>query len=395
MRRVAGLVGIVLALACSREQKDEGATTPAAEATAVAPPAAATPTQAPPDLGFAQQDYAEARILQACARRFGESEADALVLAVDRLQGRDHRAPADPAPKSAEAGPAGADTPVPPPAALTPTTPAGRPALGDDGKLIARRFEAAHAQAAGWKPLQKRIDEAVAGCHYDATIGLITDAQIASYIEVFVTLACLQDRARRDKRVDVTAAAVATFRTNHITARGFAIMGLALAAFADVQKQAHDARRDACPDPRAAVLKKLASGRFAGTFSGTQAGTLTIVADDGPLRGEIIFAASKKTAAQPKTAQPKTGAKAEDTAAAADQRLRWQASGAISGERINFFARNEMDWVRFEGAVTASGSKGKWSGEIGFRKARGVWQIAPPPPPPPPAPVPAAPAPAP
>lgn len=318
-----------------------------------AAPAPAVEAPKPPDVGMDLEAFVAARILEGCAARYGEPADEAKLLAIRQIAGLPHVAPVTAAALEALQARKG----VPP--ADSPTgvmaSERGRPGLAPDELKIQTSYEAAITKAAAWPEIARRVEDAVATCHYAEQVGLIQQERIASYIQAFVEVTCLgESTLGPDGKPDVIAharAAAGIFRKIGLDARSFSQLGLVLGTFPDVTARIAEARSKACPDPRQAALHEASSGSFDGTMIGALQGTVTIEAHDGDAKATAVFAAGKGKVKVQRTLQ---------------------LSGVLHGGRAHLQGGEGQDWLRFDAAPGSDGN-GTWTGQIGFRTVNGQW----------------------
>ena len=342
-------LSVAITTGCGKSEPE-----PAKAASDEAAKAAAAPEAAKePDLGMEIDAFVAARTLEGCAKRYGEPEAEARALAVGKLAGRTHVAPMSPealAPILARRG-----VPAPDAATAVAVTERGRPGLGPDELALQSTYEAAITKATEWPEIARRVEDAVATCHYTETLGLISPERVESYVQAFVEVACLGETTLDAKgKPDVIAhaqAAAAVFRKIGLDARSFSQLGVAMGTFPDVTARIADARAKACPDPRAAALHEASSGTFDGQISGGLQGTVTIEAQEGDAKASATFSTGKGKSKVTRTLP---------------------LAGVLHGGRAHLQGGEEHDWLRLD-APPGSGGKGAWSAEIGFRKLSGTW----------------------
>ncbi len=346
---IGGLLAATsLASGCGKSEP-----TPAGPAEPAAEAAAAAEAPKPPDVGMDLEAFVAARTLEGCAARYGEPAAEARLLAVRQLAGLPHVAPMT----GAALEPIAARRGVPLPEAATSVAPSerGRPGLSPEQRTLQATYEAAITKAGAWPELGRRVDDAVATCHYSPSIGLVSPERIEAYVQAFVEVSCLGDTALdANGKPDVIAharAAAEVFRKIGLDARGFSQLGVQLGVFPDITARIAMARAKACPDPRAAALHEASSGTFDGAFSGNLQGTLVIEASEGEAKATATFVVGKGKAKATRT---------------------MQLSGVLHGGRAHLQGGAEQDALRFD-AEPGSNGKGTWSGQIGFRDVRGLW----------------------
>ena len=380
--RLASRLAAVTALAvplitagCGKS-KQEPTTKKEASAPAAAPKKAEKPK--PPDLGVDIAKFSDARVIQLCAARFGESEEDALTLAIDRMAGRDHQAAAKKKDKPAEesgkpgaqqkAGKAGSSDKKGAPKTVTakpdlaeadgeggPRTPAGRVAIAPEAKELVDKYQRAVSLLPKRADVEGPIKKRAESCRWSPRLGLVSQSLVDRYVEAFVEVSCLQITMRDAKgQLDAlkhAQAATEVFKKHGFDAKRFSEVGVAMAAFGDVTAKVHQTRRDRCADPVEQRRNAAEKGEFVGSFRGALAGTLSFTADDGAANGTAVHLKGKLKGRPP-----------------------WELKGAVSSSRVHLFGRDGSDWLRLEGAPSDGISKGKWQGEVAAKKLSGTWQ---------------------
>jgi len=366
---------------------DNKASPKAADKGSAAKPAAEKPSKPkPPDLGLPVDKFTQARIVQLCATKHGESDEDALVVAIHMLLGHGHAPPPEPAaaaavaPGAAAAAAKAAANSAASAAAkaaaakgeaaakaadkakkVNPLTPAGRPPLSAEVKESVDKYQKAVSLLPKRPDVAKPIDDAVKKCRYAKEIGLIDDDLVKRYVDTFVGISCLQitmrDKSGKVDPLKHAEASITLFKKNNFTARDFSRLGLVLARFDDITTQAHTQRRDKCPDPLEIARQAQLQGRFVGGFKGKMGGALAFEAKDGEVKGTASF----------------TTGKLKGTS--------WALKGAMNADRAHLFGREKSDWIRFEGKPGKGLSTGKWEGEVALKKVSGKWTWRRPPPP--------------
>jgi hypothetical protein len=250
-------------------------------------------------------------------------------------------------------------------------TPAGRWAPGASDAAYLGQYERANERAVERADIRKQIAEGVRGCLYAPELGRIPRKLIDRYVAAFVAITCAAERLK-DEAGKVDELAHALEATQILADRGFnavefAKLGPIFGRFAQIETEMYDGRRARCPDPREAAAAKAINGPYMGAFAGPRSGVLRLEASDGGLTGTIEFAASKKTAA----GQPGSP-------------VSWPIRGSISDRRVHLLATKELAFIRLEAKGSADGYKGRWQGELDFKKLKGTWSMGRPPPPQPP-----------
>lgn len=345
---------------CGSKAKAPAPAPAAPPAPAAAGPDAPVVPEAPPDLGVDVERFVLAKVTEGCAKRFGEAADDARLLAVDSLLGLAHQPPESAEVRRSRAARKG--VPLPGEATASQRTTAGRvPAAADGREEAAAALARAETKAAEIPALGRRIEDAVATCHYAAQVGLVPPAVIESYIRVFVEITCLGESTRRpDGALDETAhaqAAAEVFRGAGTNARDFSQLGLTLGVFEDVTARIAEARRERCPDRRTEALGPI-SGAFELMFEGQAAITGELKAQDGE--------ASATTRVLIKGAPPKTLA----------------LTGVVQPNHVHLQGGEGQDWLRLDGkpdqpGAAAAGGRGTWEAMMGFKKLRGTWKWQP------------------
>jgi hypothetical protein len=356
----------------------------------------------PPSLGMDEAKFANARLIEACALKAGESKQDALTLAINSLAGLPHVAPPKALAKAAKAAPKPEKTgkptkakksakgaakaknkgvPKPPvapgaPDSEEPTsaasdadgdggqgiTPAGRPALTPQSDKFVAQYASALKVLPKRPDISKPLADKVDKCRWSPQLGVVADELVKRYVEAFVKISCLQitmrDKSGKTDGFAHAQEATKVFRANGFTAKRFSTIGVALAAFGDITSQVHTLRRERCADPLELAQAKLSEGEFIGSFAGRVSGTLAFTGANGAAKGSIKHGAGKLKSSKS-----------------------WQLTGAVSGSHVHLFAREGSDWLRFDGVPKSGAGKGKFDGEVGFKSVSGTWRWARRPPP--------------
>lgn len=375
---IIALLAVAL-IGCGKDPPSTNAASPPPSADEVQANTEASPPPVPaPDLGMPIDDYVAARLLERCALRYGEGGQDAETLAIDKLAGRPYQVPPLPgaavpaaapptaAPPTAAAGPATAGSAaaeavaapdaqaVPPPAPAL--TKGGRAALGasDDGRVAL--YKAAIEKAKAYVEVERRVEDAVAACHFAPELGLIAGKTVDDYVDATVEITCLGQLIGKPggptDEVDHARKAGQTFARIGVDARGFSQLGLILARFPDVTTRIVKSRSERCADPRATALDLSGNGAFSGALTGPLAGTFAVTAQDGDAKGTLKMAGKRKT----------------------DPTVQYQLVGVVFDSRVHLQGGIGQDWIRLDSAKGTSG-KGTWTAEIAFRKQSGNWTM--------------------
>jgi len=366
--RAIAICIVVAVGACGKKEAPKNAPQAAATAPAAKP-------ELPPDLGMPMDTFVAARVMDLCARKGGESDEKAEMLAADVVQGKKFTMrlqdviamPAPPAPNArhaAKGAASQAQAPAEPlPAAATP----GDAATAESPATIKALeiYRKAIPLAAAHTATIQRIETETKDCAYAPEVGLIDKAFVDRYAKAFVEIACLQrtmvDKEGQPDVLGHAQAASRIFAEGGFSAGDFSRIGIVLARFPLIQGQIHTKKAAQCPDPRAAEVQSAPAVSYNGTATGARNGSLQFVAQPSGAAKVGVHGALVWAGLPPKPGQDNENALA--------------LQGTIGGATLKLAGDRGEDWVRLEGKATAQGFAGTWTAQHKTDKLKGKWQV--------------------